>query len=224
MNDATRKRRPQEGANFVDRTGRRYGKLVVIRRVEDRPTTRLRKNGRPYASEVQWLCLCDCGNETVVTAGALRAKYTRSCGCARREPRPNYRQKAFESGLAARNTVFRAYRREAQKRGLAWELTDEQFDRLTSEDCHYCGCPPSQVKPGLGRHSSDFIYNGIDRMDNRLGYFAGNVVPCCYFCNHAKRDLPYDEFITWIARLTEYHFFHPDVMPSRLLRDARKSA
>jgi hypothetical protein len=221
MDDVTRKRGP--AANFVDRAGRRYGKLVVIRRVEDRPTTRLRKNGHPYASEVQWLCHCDCGNETTVTAGALRAKYTSSCGCSRRKPRPD-RPSAFAPGRPARNTVFRAYRREALKRGLAWELTDEQFDRLTSGDCLYCDCPPSSVKPGIGRHSGDFTYNGIDRKDNMLGYVDGNVVSCCSTCNHAKKDMTYDEFMAWIARLTEYHFFHPGVMPSRLLREVGKSA
>lgn len=29
--------------------------------------------------------------------------------------------------------------------------------------------------------------------------------------------MSYDEFLAWIARLIEYHFFHPEVMPSRLL-------
>lgn len=30
-----------------------------------------------------WLCLCDCGNETVVTGGNLRAGNVQSCGCYR---------------------------------------------------------------------------------------------------------------------------------------------
>ena len=50
-----------------------------------------------------------------------------------------------------------------------------------------------------------------------LWYIAGNVVPCCKICNNAKKDLPLEEFMAWIARLTEYHWFHPDVMLSHLL-------
>jgi hypothetical protein len=84
-------RRPQEGANFIDRAGQRYGKMVAVRRAEDRPVPYVRKNGRAYGREVQWLCVCDCGAEKVMTANALRCAM--SCGCARREPRPNYRRK-----------------------------------------------------------------------------------------------------------------------------------
>ena len=68
------------------------------------------------------------------------------------------------------------------------------------------------------------MYNGIDRKDNNLGYTPKNVVPCCSVCNFAKKNMPFDAFMAWIARLTEYHWFHPEVMPSRLLRDAKRSA
>ena len=69
-----------------------------------------------------------------------------------------------------------------------------------------------------------FIYTGIDRMDNDLGYTTENTVPCCTTCNMLKGTMPYDDFMAWIARLTEYHWFHPDVMPSRLLREVKESA
>ena len=43
-------------------------------------------------------------------------------------------------------------------------------------------------------------------------------MPCCKQCNHAKSDMPYADFMAWIARLTEYHWFHPEQMPSHLLK------
>ena len=113
--------------------------------------------------------------------------------------------------------MLRNYRRHAQCRGLAWVLTGKDFDRLTAQDCHYCGQSPASVSRSGLYDGGVFTYNGIDRVDNTLGYIAGNVVPCCKICNNAKKDLPLEEFMAWIARLTEYHWFHPDVMPSHLL-------
>lgn len=59
-----------------DITGRRYGKLTVIRRAENT------KNNK-----TQWLCKCDCGNEKVVARSSLTSGKTRSCGCLMKESR-----------------------------------------------------------------------------------------------------------------------------------------
>lgn len=59
---------------FIDLTGKRFGRLVVVSRVESD------KRG-----EVQWLCRCDCGNEPIATGNHLRRGYTNSCGCLSRE-------------------------------------------------------------------------------------------------------------------------------------------
>lgn len=56
-----------------DLTGKRFGKLVVIKKVE--PT--YDKSGRKYTV---WECLCDCGNKTKVRTNNLKGSTT-SCGC-----------------------------------------------------------------------------------------------------------------------------------------------
>jgi hypothetical protein len=187
---------------FIDRTGQRYGRLLVIRRGERRPTG---ANQHTY-----WLCQCDCGNEVEVY---LSGETTTSCGCKRR--------KAGLATGAARNVVLRGYIGAARRRGLCWELAESDFDRITAQACFYCGIQPSTV---ARKKKSTFTYNGIDRKHNDIGYTPENAVPCCSVCNYAKKAMSFDAFMAWIARLTEYHFFHPDVMPSRLLRDARKPA
>lgn len=58
------------GKNFKDHTGQRFGRLVVVERVE---------NNR--FGHVQWACRCDCGGAVVVDAGHLRSAHTQSCGC-----------------------------------------------------------------------------------------------------------------------------------------------
>lgn len=49
----------------------------------------------------------------------------------------------------------------------------------------------------------NFLYNGIDRVDSKKGYVAGNVVTCCRNCNQAKSDKSIDEFEEWAIRLAE---------------------
>lgn len=56
-----------------DLTGKRYGMLTVLKRVEDT----FDKSNRRY---ITWECLCDCGNITYVTSNNLKGKTT-SCGC-----------------------------------------------------------------------------------------------------------------------------------------------
>ena len=59
-----------------DRTGERYGSLVVEGIGERLPSGRMR-----------WLCKCDCGEPTQVTASNLRSGHTLSCGCMKIESR-----------------------------------------------------------------------------------------------------------------------------------------
>lgn len=62
----------------IDLTGRRFGKLTVIKRAYDY----IRPSGQ---HEIQWLCQCDCGNTMVVHRSSLLSGDTKSCGCLRNE-------------------------------------------------------------------------------------------------------------------------------------------
>lgn len=52
-----------------DFVGKRFGKLVV------------QEYAGKWGGLHRWLCLCDCGNETIVGQTALQNGHTRSCGC-----------------------------------------------------------------------------------------------------------------------------------------------
>lgn len=189
--------------------GQRIGRSVVIDAEARIP--RSTRNGSDRAARL----ICECGTEYVRTLNNLLYGRGKGCGCGVRKPRqwdaPN---------RAARNIVFKEYRSGARNRGYAWELTDEDFDRLTSQECFYCGTPPSAVKKTVGCYDDgDFIYNGRDRRDNALGYTLANVVTCCTTCNRAKMDMSYESFMAWIARLTAHHWFNPEQTSSRLLRE-----
>jgi len=182
----------RDAHNVVDRVGQRFGKLVVLGRAGSKGTA------------ATWLCLCDCGQQKIVSSNALRGNYTKSCGCSRKTgkgSRPEYAC-ALPPGLSARNTVLKNYKQAARRRGHAWGLSDSEFDAITASNCAYCGQPPSNVsKPS---RNGLFVFSGIDRIDNRRGYLADNVVPCCSVCNHAKHDMSAEDFTAWIRRLASH--------------------
>lgn len=60
-----------------DYTGRRFGHLVVLKRVDDYVTPTKKKH------YVRYLCKCDCGAEKEILGIALRDGTTVSCGCKR---------------------------------------------------------------------------------------------------------------------------------------------
>lgn len=61
--------------NSLDLTGQRFGRLTVVKRVENHVFPSGKQKSR-------WLCDCDCGNEVVVIGSNLtKENGTRSCGC-----------------------------------------------------------------------------------------------------------------------------------------------
>lgn len=60
-----------------DYVGKRFGKLVVLNKVESwKP-----KSGRKQGIKSKWLCECDCGEFVEVLGTSLQCGDTRSCGC-----------------------------------------------------------------------------------------------------------------------------------------------
>lgn len=198
---------------IVNHTGQRYGKLVAIA-----PAGRKIAEGR---SRFFWLCQCDCGETVEVQSTFLRTGRMRSCGCLFVSQRSPGRNPVLPAGGYARNQLCRQYKRNAAARGLSWGLGDDDFSRLTSQPCFYCGLQPSLV---MKSGNSRYTYSGIDRKDNTAGYTPENAVSCCKTCNLAKRAMPYEEFMAWIARIAEYQWFRPEMTPTSRLAHANQSA
>jgi hypothetical protein len=131
-------------------------------------------------------------------------KQAKSCGCLlgkHSAGKPSGRR--LSEGVAAFNHLWGVYKWSASKRGLTFLLTKEEFRHLTSLPCYYCGTEPvKEFKSNNGY--STYIYNGIDRVNNNMGYEISNVVPCCTTCNKAKATMTQEEFINWIDRLVAF--------------------
>lgn len=114
----------------------------------------------------------------------------------RARPKQKLRNGVTQEG--ALYSLFCQYKRTASKKEHAFELTINQARALFFGNCHYCGIPPQQIFRGI-------LYNGIDRVDNSLGYLDSNTVSACGFCNYAKRGNSVQQFYVWIERVAQHH-------------------
>lgn len=170
-------------------TGNRYGRWLVVGYSETK------------TSGAFWDCVCDCGATRSVSGHSLRMGRSTSCGCLKSDLLRQRLQKP--KGESARNSALATSKRNAQRRGLTWGLTDEQALKLFLGNCNYCNSDLSNRFQRTKTHGG-YAYNGIDRVDNDRGYELDNCVSCCKHCNVAKRARSVTEFLAWIARVHEH--------------------
>jgi hypothetical protein len=182
----------------IDLTGRTFGSLYVISKADSKTYTY--SNGK--CTVAYWNCRCSGGGRLCkgakmnpVTSGHLLSGHTISCGCKR----------AFKSTSPV-TWLYGSYRGKAKVAHRSFEISKEAFASLVSQNCDYCGRPPSQKVTSVLPAHPEFVYNGIDRIDNAKGYVDGNVVPCCGPCNDMKCDKSREEFLRLIAAV--YHHTH----------------
>ena len=170
--------------NFTSLTGQTFGKWTVLHLNEQR-----KKSGRIY-----WWCRCICGRESAIQTADLKSGKSVQCRwCADHHLKP---------GQSILHRILWDYTHNATKRGLCWELTNEQFTELIIRPCYYCGRAPHRItqKSAYGA----LTCNGLDRRDNGTGYTVENVVPCCPRCNRAKGPMAENEFWEWVQDIYKH--------------------
>lgn len=151
-----------------------------------------------------WLCRCICGNTTIVQTGNLMNGSIRSCGCARLEAARQAREKIpnlLTLEESAKRAILHNYKTGAKARELSWNISDDEFLLLTRSSCFYCGIPPSNT---FEQKRGRVLYNGVDRKDSGRGYSSDNLVSCCWVCNKMKGDIPFQDFVSQIQRISEH--------------------
>ena len=120
--------------NKEDLTGKRFGNLLVL---EEAPIQNHKR---------MWLCRCDCGKETIVSACHLKGGHTKSCGHLRNAPAKSLIP--MEGRRYGHWTVLK--RAPNDKNGhRMWEcrcdcgnikeVNGESLRRGISESCGHCG-------------------------------------------------------------------------------------
>ena len=88
---------------------------------------------------------------------------------------------------------FYRYKKRSQVKGRSFDLDKETFLATIKLPCHYCGAE-QQI--------------GLDRIDSKIGYETGNVLPCCKACNMAKNNMSYKEFALFIQKVGSHWARH----------------
>ena len=159
----------------------KFGRLLVLWRS---------KRKTEHSRCMLWDCKCDCGKITSVSATSLRTGKTKSCGCLQID------SASLELGQSGFNTLWSKYQTHAARRGLIWALSEAQFKGLVTQSCYYC-------QQSGGSKTGKFIYNGVDRINNRMGYVDGNVVPCCGVHSRMKGTMSQSEFFDACQRVVD---------------------
>lgn len=118
------------------------------------------------------------------------------------DPHISLRPKDLLVEEVARRQLINNYVQDAKRRDLFWELSDVECKTLFESTCFYCGCLPKQTKT-VTRVSKtyQYLHNGIDRVDNELGYMQNNVVTCCKICNWMKGTMSKHEFLEKVKNI-----------------------
>lgn len=159
-----------------------YGRLTVVSTVE--------------GDLHRCMCECACGKVVTPAYTALTSGSTKSCGCLR-----IYRHPEHDVGL--RKLYYRYSTRQKNRWASELEIPLAVFATLTSSPCFYCTASPGSVMKSHSKHS-EYIYNGLDRVDSSRSYTIDNVVPCCEQCNKMKLDIPQSDFLEAIHRIATY--------------------
>lgn len=150
---------------------------------------------------------CICQAVFKCRLGNIKSGNTTSCGCKKAESAV---KRARPCSEAAAWQCYKQYVTSAKRRHIQFELSFEEFVEMAKSDCRYCKSAPQQVLSlkytkgkniGKERLNGSFVYNGIDRVDNSLGYSKSNSVPCCGICNRAKLDKTPKEWSSWLLQV-----------------------
>lgn len=114
--------------------------------------------------------------------------------------------------LAAKKAIIKNYKGAAKRRDYEWTLTFDEAVNFITNNCFYCGVEPSTTfwhrgaKESSLQRSRPYLYNGIDRVENTIGYTRENCVSCCSICNNSKACLSVEEWTVWIQRIYKKMF------------------
>ncbi len=149
--------------NRINLTGNRFGYLTVITETEPTKSPSGRINRR-------WLCLCDCGKESVKNQHNLRSGGVVSCGCHQKKAMSRVTRKHGLSrhpiGYAWQGIVKRCKDRQSTGEDCQNKFVDiYHFHDYAMANGWFDGCVVCR-KGDVGHYAPDNIYFGTQQQNN----------------------------------------------------------
>ncbi len=146
---------------FVDLTGKKFGHLLVIKRVEN-----------DKHNNARFECVCDCGNKSIVLGTSLTQGETRSCGKCKQPMNTKY---SSYKNLPYWEEISTSYRAMKER---CYRKNNSNYDRYGGRGIIVCN-------EWLGKNGRINFYNWaiengyrkdltIDRIDNNGNYEPSN--------------------------------------------------
>lgn len=153
------------GTPRIDLTEQQCGRLTVIEYLGSKMRGGVKRG--------VWQCVCECGNTTEIETNSLTSGHAQSCGCLQREAASRSGMKRKTHGLCKTKEyrhwagmIFRVTNKESadyllyNPRGIyePWRNSFEEFYK------------------DLGPIPKEGKKYSLERLNNNVGYFPGNVV------------------------------------------------
>ncbi len=182
--DKARMRGKLGGRQFIDITGKKFGRLTA-----QWPAGH--KSQGKNAPMIHWLCSCECGKLVVVAVGNLGSGNSTSCGCYSKEVRGKCNLKHGKS-RTPEYIMWQMAKHRAAAKGWPFDIVVE--DVVIPALCPMLGIPIFQANGVLQDHSPQ-----LDRRDNAKGYVKGNIRVISCKANRSKSDLTLEEMKLMVA-------------------------
>jgi hypothetical protein len=165
--------------NFIDLTGQRFGKLVVLEMAD-----------RNKFHHILWKCKCDCGMLKSVSTTVLRNGKTISCGCAHKEAMVALSKQYREAHGCISETYEYKIWQSAKHRAKRDNLP---FNILPSDIIIPKLCPVLGIELKRNGREAKGDSPSMDKIIPQRGYVKGNIRIISFRANSIKRDATAEE-------------------------------
>lgn len=150
----------------------------------------------------EFLFKCECGEQFTLSRD-YKIKTSDQIRCK------NCKRKANMQPNVGERAAYKRVKSDAARGGRVFDLPLDWFLEAIHQPCHYCGqVDQNSINVASKRKGEflikDFKYNGLDRLNNDIGYVIENVVPCCFVCNRAKNSMGYQEYIEYLNNMIQW--------------------
>jgi hypothetical protein len=150
-----------------------------------------------------WRCVCECGNEKIISGGALKNGTIVSCSCYNKQLR-------YKGTKDISLTYFGKIKQGAVIRNLIFNITIEYIQNLLEKQNYKCAL--SGIEICGSRNPYDKICDthkkqtaSLDRIDSNKGYIEGNVQWTHKLVNIAKQNLSDKDFIQLCCTIADFY-------------------